>query len=68
MLSDMYIKSCFVASSVCVQTLIYPVYMRYISCEVKISCLPIRKYFVISQKTFLIYRAGFFIYRVYNGI
>jgi hypothetical protein len=65
------------ASSVCVQTLIYPVYKRYIrwyirvykryiSCEIKISCLLIRKYFVISQKTFLIYRAGFFIYRVYK--
>jgi hypothetical protein len=67
------------ASSVCVQTLIYPVYKRYIrwyirvykryiSCEIKISCLLIRKYFVISQKTFLIYRAKFLIYRVYKGI
>ena len=68
------------SSSVCVQTLsIYPVYKRYIrwyirvykryiSCEIKISCLLIRKYFVISQKTFLIYRAEFFIYRVYKGI
>jgi hypothetical protein len=42
------------------------VYKRYISCEIKISCLLIRKYFVISQKTFLIYRAQFFIYRVYK--